>query len=128
MSSEFSRWFKEAINELTSSGHGEDNESQRQSGKRHLWDTGIWNGGVVFSATLGQVVWIEVKNVNVLGAMISISSNHDGSRGALLVPHSTQTFRFNYFGHDTVNWRFIISTDSDAFVVQYAIYTTLDKE
>lgn len=124
MHSEFSKWFKEAVEGHGTSGDAQNSGFQRQSGRRYLYETGVWNGGVAFSAELGQAVWIEVKNMNIFGAMISIFSNNDGSRGMLLLPHLTQTFRFNYFGSKTVSWRFIVSTDSDAFVVQYAIYTT----
>ena len=125
MRSEFSRWFKEAVDGHAATGYAQDNEAWSRRGERYLYATGVWNGDVAFSAELGQVVWIEVKNVNVLGTTITIDSGHlDGDRSMHLFPFASHTFRFNSLTGNVVGWSFRISTISDAFVVQYAIYST----
>ena len=41
----------------------------------YYYESGTWTDNTEISANLGQVVSIEVKNLNVLGTTISIQSN-----------------------------------------------------
>lgn len=123
MRSEFSRWFKEAVDGHAATGYAQDNEAWSRRGERYLYATGVWNGDVAFSAELGQVVWIEVKNVNVLGTTIIIDCDRAASQRMYLPPFMSHTFEFSCLD-DVDFWRFQVSTYADAFVVQYAIYST----
>lgn len=123
MHGEFSTWFKEAVEGHGASGDVRNRRPKRQRGERYFFRTGVWNGDVAFAVELGQYVWIEVKNVNTLGTTITIDSDRDGSRSMILLPFISHTFKFYALVEDPLVWGFQVSTISDAFVVQYAIYS-----
>lgn len=90
----------------------------------HHYMSGSWNGDTSFDAELGQVVYISVRNVNILGTTITIDSNHDHSQSLILLPQQERIFRFDYFAAVPHGWHFNVSTNSDAFMVTYEIRST----
>lgn len=91
---------------------------------RNFYAAGTWNGNTTVNASLGQAVWITVKNVNVLGTTISISPNFGQTQQLILLPLQQHTFSFSVFSEEPVGWTFDISTMSDAFIVTYIIEST----
>ena len=92
-------------------------------------ETGYWDGSTDFSMELGQVVWLTVKNVNVLGTTISVRAYAGGQqiglqKDVVLIPGKSSTFRFSVFANEPVTWKFYIDTYADAFQVQYTIEST----
>jgi hypothetical protein len=91
---------------------------------RNFYAAGSWNGNTTLSASLGQVVWITVKNINVLGTTISISPSRGQAQKLILLPQQTHTFVFSNLTSEPFIWIFNISTESDAFIVAYRIEST----
>ena len=91
---------------------------------RNFYAAGTWNGNTTVNVSLGQAVWITVKNVNVLGTTISISHNFGQIQQLILLPLQQHTFCFSIFSSEPVGWTFDISTVSDAFIVTYIIEST----
>ena len=88
---------------------------------KHLYAAGVWTKDTNFSAKLGQVVLIKVRNVNVLGTTIKIESTDGQAISMILLLGQEHEFNFYKFGGEPVFWKFDVSTSSDAFIVQYAI-------
>ena len=91
---------------------------------RNFYAAGAWNGNTSFNASLGQAVWITVKNVNVLGTTIRISDQFGQTQEIILLPLLSHTFKFAVFGEEPLGWQFNVSTISDAFIVGYKIEST----
>ena len=92
---------------------------------RNLFEAGTWTGNTTFFAPLGQIVWIRVTNVNVLGTTISIESlNTKQVQQLVLLPYIQKEFRFSVFGSEPISWDFRIRTESDVFSVNYKIEST----
>lgn len=91
---------------------------------RNFYVAGTWNADTTVNASLGQAVWISVKNVNILGTTISISSNFGQTQQMILLPQQQHTFYFSVFSSEPIGWTFDISTVSDAFIVTYIIEST----
>jgi hypothetical protein len=76
----------------------------------------------------GMVVWITIRNNNVLGAGIEIIRDMgDGktqSQGLILLPLASHTFCFSAFGAEPMSWHFDIVAKSEAFNVDYMIEST----
>jgi hypothetical protein len=92
-------------------------------------ETGFWNGGTDLQMDLGQVVWITVTNLNVLGTSITIEAYvgdmQIGKRqDVILLQGRPYTFRYSIFSTEPVSWRFYIGTHADAFQVKYFIEST----
>jgi len=93
--------------------------------ERNLFEAGTWTSNTTFSAPLGQIVWIRVTNVNVLGTTISIESlNTKQVQQLILIPYIEKEFRFSVFGSEPISWDFRIRTESDVFSVNYVIEST----
>jgi hypothetical protein len=89
-----------------------------------LRDSGSWNGSAQLSYQGGQVMHFKVKNVNVLGTTITIDSNLGGKKSIIILPQQTVDLRFDCFGSEPMSWTFDISTNSDAFIVTWKLYSS----
>ena len=89
-----------------------------------LLDSGSWNGTSSLNYQGGQVMHFQVKNVNVLGTTLTIKSNLGGKKSSLVLPHQTVDLRFDCFGNEPMGWTFDISSESDAFIVAWALYSS----
>lgn len=89
--------------------------------KKH--SSGSWNQNTNFKVKGGQAIKFEVKNVNVLGTTITIETNH-GTKSQIILPLSTATFEFTVFGTEPTPWTIDISSESDAFIVAWTLYST----
>lgn len=92
--------------------------------KRNFYAAGSWNANTTVNASLGQTVWITVKNVNVLGTTISIAPNTGATQQSILLPQQQREFSFYRFGNEPMSWIYNVSTKSDAFIVTYKIEST----
>jgi hypothetical protein len=100
-----------------------DDTSTDDQGWR-LLDTGTWNGSATLSYQGGQGMHFQVKNVNVLGTTLSIHSNLGGDQSQLIGPGMTLDLTFSCFGSEPMGWTFDISSDSDAFIVAWRLFST----
>lgn len=91
---------------------------------RKFHSSGIWNGKTSLTVPGGQGMHFEVKNLNALGSTIRIIANTGESKGSILLPQIPVDFEFSIFGNEPFGWRFEIETDSDAFLVQWKLYST----
>ncbi|SHM80138.1 M23 family metallopeptidase [Flavobacterium xanthum] len=89
-----------------------------------ILDRGSWNADTSAHYSGGQVMHYKVKNVNILGTTITIDSNLDGSRSLIIPPLTTVDIRFSCFGVEPLGWKLDISTNSDAFIVTWELYST----
>ena len=89
-----------------------------------LLDSGSWNESTIVQYRGGQGMHYKVKNVNILGTTIIIDSNRDGSRSVIIPPLATIDINFSVFGEEPIGWTFDISTNSEAFVVTWKLYST----
>jgi hypothetical protein len=89
-----------------------------------LLSAGNWNGNTTIKFQGGQVMHFQVKNVNVLGTTLSINSNLGGNKSSLILPQQTSDLRFNCFGSEPMGWSFDVSTNSDAFIVAWKLYSS----
>lgn len=95
------------------------------AGNLYFYAAGVWREDTVFEADLGQVVTIKVKNVNILGTTISIGARPSNqSEQLILLPQVSHEFRFSTFSCEPIHWKFDVSTQSDAFIVNYEIKST----
>lgn len=72
----------------------------------------------------GQAMWFKIKNTNVLGTTIKIKSQTGETKSSIILPVSSVEFVFVIFGAEPMGWRFDISTDSDAFMVTWELWST----
>ena len=113
------------LNELVDNNEtqkGKNNDKSKSG--LHTYMSGSWNHDTNIKADLGQAVYIKVRNVNVLGTTISISSSLGDVQEAVLLPYKEYAFRFATFVEEPFPWEFDISTSSDAFIVNYTIEST----
>ncbi|MGN6531814.1 MAG: hypothetical protein ACTHK0_08690 [Ginsengibacter sp.] len=89
-----------------------------------LLDSGTWNNSASLNYQGGQVMHFQVKNVNVLGTTLSINSNLGGNKSLIILPQQTGDIRFDCFGSEPMGWTFDISTDSDAFIVAWKLFSS----
>ena len=66
----------------------------------------------------------KVKNVNVLGTTLTIDASSGDSVAKIIAPQKTEDFSFSRFGNEPQGWGFHISSDSDAFIVTWELYST----
>jgi hypothetical protein len=103
--------------------------TQKRKGKTDedgnaLLDSGSWNGAARLACKGGQVMHFKLSNANVLGTTITIRSNKAGKKSLILPPFMTMDVTFDYFSDRPINWEFNISTDSDAFIVTWELYSS----
>jgi hypothetical protein len=91
---------------------------------RRLSQSGSWNGAASLDVQGGQGMNFVLKNLNVLGTTITISSNLAGSKNLILAPQVEQEMEFDCFGNEPMGWHFDVSTDSDAFLVGWQLFAT----
>ena len=89
-----------------------------------LLDTGSWYSDNSSHYNGGQAMHYQITNVNILGTTISIDSNLDGSKSILIPPQVTMDLIFTCFGNEPMGWKFDISSDSDAFIVNWKLFST----
>lgn len=89
-----------------------------------LLDSGSWNSSTSSHYQGGQGMHYKIKNINILGTTITIDSNLDGSKSVIIPPQATVDIQFSCFGVEPLGWKFDISTDSDAFIVTWSLYST----
>jgi len=89
-----------------------------------LLDGGSWNGSANLKYRGGQIMHFQIKNVNVLGTTITISSNLSGSKSLIIAPTATVDMRFDCFGSEPMGWTFDVSSDSDAFIVAWKLFSS----
>ena len=91
---------------------------------RRLLQSGTWNGNAGLDVQGGQGMHFSVRDLNVLGTTITINSNLGGSQSQILVPQVPQDLEFSCFGREPMGWHFDVSTDSDAFLVGWQLFST----
>jgi hypothetical protein len=89
-----------------------------------LLDSGTWNNSATLNYHGGQAMHFQVKNVNVLGTTLSINSNLGGNKSLIILPQQTGDIRFDCFGSEPMGWTFDVSTDSDAFIVAWQLFSS----
>jgi len=87
-------------------------------------DSGSWNSDTTYKKRGGQNMTFKVKNINVLGTTLTIESNTGDSVSKIILPQTTAEFEFTYFTSEPYAWKFDISTNSDAFIVTWELYST----
>ena len=87
-------------------------------------DSGSWNKDTSYVKKGGMTMKFEVKNVNLLGTTLTIDSNYGGSQSKIIPPLTTMDFTCTCFGNEPMTWKFDISTNSDAFIVSWTLYST----
>lgn len=97
--------------------------SATDSDGRTLLTSGTWNGTATVSVQGGQSMHFQLNNLNVLGTTITISGRGE-TKSLILVPAGTGDMIFDMFGKEPMGWDFNISTDSDAFLVGWELYST----
>ncbi len=85
---------------------------------------GTWNGNTSLSVSGGQGMWFKIRNANVLGTTISIRDQYGQTKSSIILPQSSVEFLFTAFGAEPMGWRFDISTNSDAFIVAWELWST----
>lgn len=87
---------------------------------------GSLTGSGTIAGAWGQAVRLTFKNVNVLGALLTVrdTTPFGDTRSLILLPQQSVTFTFTRFGQEPMSWSFDVSTLSDAFVVTYSVEST----
>jgi hypothetical protein len=99
--------------------------SDTDSDGNRLLNSGTWNGGTTLSVQGGQAMHFQLNNLNVLGTTINISADRTGkTKGLILVPSVSGDITFSVFGKEPMGWTFTVSTDSDAFLVGWQLFST----
>lgn len=89
-----------------------------------LLTSGIWSSNTSLAISGGQGMWFKIRNTNVLGTTIRIRAQSGETRSSIILPASSVEFVFAIFGNEPMGWRFDISTDSDAFMVTWELWST----
>lgn len=91
-----------------------------------LLKAGSWSANITASVQGGQGMHFIVTNTNVLGTTLTIKADTGEKHSALIPPVTTDDTNFNFsiFSPEPRTWGFEISTDSDAFVVTWCLYST----
>ncbi len=87
-------------------------------------DSGSWKGSASLQYQGGQVMHFQVKNTNVLGTILTINSNLGGNKSSVILPLQTFDMRFDCFGSEPMGWTLDVSTDSDAFIVAWTLFSS----
>lgn len=90
-----------------------------------LLTAGNWAGSSQVRVTGGQTMHFEIQNLNVLGTTISIKADRTNeTKSQLILPHSKGNITFQQFGRQPMGWVFDVSTQSDAFVVGWKLFSS----
>ncbi|MBB4805802.1 hypothetical protein HNP38_001074 [Chryseobacterium defluvii] len=90
--------------------------------KKH--SSGSWNSDTTLTVQGGQIMTFKVKNTNILGTTLTINSDKGGLKSLIIAPLTTMDFEFSCFGAEPMGWKFDISTNSDAFIVTWELFST----
>lgn len=96
----------------------------RDSAGRSLLTGGVWSGNASLAVQGGQGMNFVIKNVNVLGTTITIRDHFGQSQSRIIPPLAETQLLFTAFGCEPMSWRFSISTNSDAFIVGWSLFST----
>lgn len=110
--------------EIDPSTNAVDSSSDKDSEGFRLLDYGSWSGSATLNYEGGQVMHFQIKNTNILGTTIKISSNLSGDQSLIILPQQTIDLRFDCFGSEPMGWSFDVSTDSDAFIVVWKLFAS----
>jgi hypothetical protein len=91
--------------------------------KLRVLASGIFDGDDSLQFHGGQAMRFKLKNLNILGAQIRISAKNEDKQ-LLIPPLSSTDVEFTCFRNEPMYWEFDISTISDAFKVQWILYST----
>jgi hypothetical protein len=127
---EFSRAFSDAL--TLRIGEGVLDKTTRSSSNGYFYQSGYWTDSTLsFSAELGQVVWIFVRNMGVVGASLAIETSYRDQQTIQLLPAMSYEFRFDHVrfkagvaGETPVPWTFYVSTRSSVLHINYTIEST----
>lgn len=89
-----------------------------------LLTSGSWNSGTTLMVQGGQGMHFKISNTNVLGTTITITAQSGESHSSIILPMGSVDLTFSIFGNEPMGWTFNISTDSDAFIVTWCLYST----
>ncbi len=89
-----------------------------------LLTSGVWNSNSTLQVRGGQGMWFKIRNTNVLGTTIRITDQAGQVKQSVILPASSVEFVFAIFGSEPMGWRFDISTESDAFMVTWELWST----
>jgi hypothetical protein len=89
-----------------------------------LLDSGVWNGATTVTEQGGQLMNFQLTNQNILGTTITISADTGESHDLIIGPQGVGDMSFSIFGGEPRTWTFSIDTNSDAFVVSWALFST----
>ena len=99
-------------------------EAPSNPGNYRRLTSGSWSGNTSLSIQGGQGMWFKIHNTNVLGATINISDQFGQNKSSVILPLGSVEFLFTVFGNEPMYWRFDISTNSDAFLVTWELWST----
>jgi len=107
-------------------GSEADQGATQKEAELFTYSSGTLTDNTELLLKLGQIVEIEVKNINILGTTIKIETSfpYYSGNSIILLPQQTHIFRFDNFGNEPMSWIFKISTVSDAFIVNYIVRST----
>jgi hypothetical protein len=89
-----------------------------------LLTSGSWNSGTTLNVQGGQGMHFYISNVNALGTTITITAGTGESHSSIIAPLGSADLNFSIFGNEPMGWMFNISTNSDAFIVTWCLYST----
>ncbi len=87
-----------------------------------LHSSGSWNSATSLSVQGGQAMHFRVSNANALGTTITIRGRGQ-TQQATILPFGHADLRFSIFGSEPIGWDFDVSTNSDAFIVTWCLYS-----
>lgn len=67
---------------------------------------------------------VQSKKCKCSGTTLNIDSNIGGIKSLIIPPFGTMDFEFTCFGAKPLGWKFDISTNSDAFIVTWELFST----
>ena len=89
-----------------------------------LLDNGVFNSSARLTEQGGQLMHFQLTNQNVLGTTITVEAMSGEKHSVLILPQMTADMSFSMFGPEPRTWTFTVDTDSDAFVVSWALFST----
>ncbi|WP_431689114.1 papain-like cysteine protease family protein [Hahella sp. NBU794] len=105
-------------------GHSIAMEAPSNPANYRLLTSGTWNSNTSLRVQGGQGMWFKIRNANVLGTTITITDQAGQTKQSIILPASSVEFVFAIFGSEPMGWRFDISTNSDAFIVTWELWST----
>jgi hypothetical protein len=86
---------------------------------------GTWNGSSSVSVRGGQIMHFHIKNLNVVGVSVKIHADRTNqTKSMIILPSLSGDIIFQQFGSEPMGWTFNISTDSDAMIVAWQLFSS----